>query len=93
MARPDPDQIEREERWSTTCGDLSSAIEAVGTIAAYIRMMVRREPRLMEFAEQADRYAAIAVDKIDQAKDNIQVELDGIQEQRSEQNRKKDDDG
>lgn len=91
MARPGVDEIRTEERLSLASGDLSGAIEAIGAAAAYVRMMVRREPRLMEFAQQADQQMAGAVDAVDRAKGRIQIELATAQAQRIIKNRKEHD--
>ena len=70
---------------------LSGAIEAIGAAAAYVRMMVRREPRLLEFAKQADAQMAGAVDALDRARGRIQIELDMAQAKRIVKNRKHED--
>ena len=88
MARPSVDEARTDERLSLTSGDLSRAIEAIGAAAAYVRMMVRREPRLIEFSQQADRNLAGAVDAIDRAQGRIQIELSAAQVSRTEKNRK-----
>ncbi len=88
MARPSVNEIRTEERLSLASGDLSGAIEAIGAAAAYVRMMVRREPRLIEFANQADARMAGAVDAVDRARGRIQVELETAQAARIVKNRK-----
>lgn len=92
MARPSVDASHTEERLSLASGDLAAAIEAIGAAAAYVRMMLRREPRLIEFAQAADRQMAGAVDAIDRALGRIGIELAGAQAQRIIRNRKVDGD-
>lgn len=89
MARPSISEIESDERLSLACGELSQALEAIGSAAAYVRMMVRREPRLIEFAELADRWLANAVDGVDGAQVKIRLELAAAQARRSAHNRVK----
>jgi len=91
VARPGIEDIRTEERLSLATGDLSGAIEAIGAAAAYVRMMLRREPRLMEFAQAADQQMAGAVDAIDRARGRIQIELATAQAIRIVKNRKDDD--
>lgn len=92
MARPGVDECRTEERLSLATGDLSGAIEAIGAAAAYVRMMLRREPRLIEFAQAADQQMAGAVDAVDRARGRIQSELATAQAQRIVRNRKADGD-
>lgn len=88
MARPGVDEIRTEERLSLASGDLAGAIEAIGAAAAYVRMMVRREPRLIEFAQSVDQQLAGAVDAIDRARGRVGDELAAAQATRSLKNRK-----
>lgn len=92
MARPGVDEIRTEERLSLASGDMAGAIEAIGAAAAYVRMMLRREPRLLEFAQAADKQLAGAVDAVDRARGRIQIELASAQAQRIIRNRKADGD-
>lgn len=92
MARPGVDEIRTEERLSLASGDMAGAIEAIGAAAAYVRMMLRREPRLLEFAQAADKQLAGAVDAVDRARGRIQIELATAQAQRIVRNRKADGD-
>lgn len=87
MARPSVDDCRTEERLSLASGDLSGALEAIGSAAAYVRMMLRREPRLIEFAQAADRQMAGAVDAIDRARERIGAELAVAQATRINRNR------
>lgn len=86
MARPGVDECRTEERLSLATGDLSGAIEAIGAAAAYVRMMLRREPRLIEFAQAADRQMAGAIDAIDRAQGRIGSELEAAQVKRTAAN-------
>lgn len=89
MARPSVSEIELDDRLSLACGELSAALEAIGSAATYVRMMVRREPRLIEFAEMADRWLASAVDSVDGAQMKIRFELAAAQARRSAHNNRK----
>ena len=86
MARPSVNEMHTEERLSLAAGDLSGAIEAIGAAAAYVRMMLRREPRLIEFAQAADRKMAGAIDAIDRAQGRIGSELNAAQALRTAAN-------
>ena len=75
MARPSLDEAATEDRLSLAVGRLSRAILFLGAVAAHHRMVLRREPALRRFIDEADRSLAAALDEIDGAQEDVRSEL------------------